>query len=251
MNTTAIMQPTFFPWIGFFDMIDQVDTFVLYDDVQLAKRSWQVRNKIKNQNGEFFLSVPVKKTKNRDDLLICETEISYDENWQIKHLKNIETSYRKTHYFEEVYNFIKETYCLDHKLLSNFNINFILDISKKIGIKTNFLKSSELNDIKGFKDVRLASICKKINTEIYLSAQGSASYIEAEKPGGEIVNNSIQLYYHFYKHPVYNQMYGSFIPYMSVIDLLFNVGFENSLELIRSGRENMMHYSDYRNLYLK
>lgn len=245
------MQPTFFPWIGYFDMIDQVDNFVFYDDVQLAKRSWQVRNKIKNQNGEFFLSVPVKKTKNRDDLLICETEISYDENWQIKHLKNIENSYNKAPYFKDVYKFIQEIYSFDHKLLSNFNINFISEISKKIGIETNFIKSSELNEIKGIKDIRLASICKKISTQIYLSAQGSASYIEAEKPGGEIVDNLIELYYHFYNHPAYDQIHGSFIPYIGIIDLLFNVGFENSLDLIRSGRQKMMHYTDYRNFYLK
>ena len=89
MNLTAIMQPTFFPWIGYFDLIDQVETFVFFDDVQLVKRSWQVRNRIKSANGELFLTIPIKKNKIRDELLISEAEIAYDENWQNKHLKTL------------------------------------------------------------------------------------------------------------------------------------------------------------------
>jgi len=58
MNLSAIMQPTFLPWIGYFDLIDQVDLFVFYDDVQLTRRSWQVRNRIKSQNGELYLTIP-------------------------------------------------------------------------------------------------------------------------------------------------------------------------------------------------
>jgi hypothetical protein len=99
MNLTAIMQPTFFPWIGYFDLIDQVESFVFYDDVQLVKRSWQVRNRIKSANGELFLTIPIKKNKTRDELLISEAEIAYDENWQSKHLKSIESAYKKADHF--------------------------------------------------------------------------------------------------------------------------------------------------------
>ena len=69
----AISQPTYLPWCGYFDMIDQADYFVLYDDVQLTKRSWQVRNRIKSVKGELFLTLPIKKTKVRDDLLIIDS----------------------------------------------------------------------------------------------------------------------------------------------------------------------------------
>jgi len=251
MNSCAIMQPTFLPWLGYFDMIDQVNNFIFYDDVQLAKRSWQVRNKIKTHSGELFLTIPVKKTKNRDELLISETEISYDERWQKKHLKNFESSYKKATHFKEVYSFIVDHYNNNYKLLSTFNIDFILAVSKKIGIETKFIKSSELLNIKGDKDIRLASICKSINSNLYLSAQGSGKYIEIKDPGGEIVKNAINLYYHFFEYPRYNQIHGDFISHMSIIDLLFNEGFDNALELIRTGRGKMMPYMEFRKFYLK
>ena len=68
----AIMQPTFLPWMGYFSMMSKVDLFVYFDDVQLAKRSWQVRNRIKTQNGELFLNIPIKKSAARDELLLCD-----------------------------------------------------------------------------------------------------------------------------------------------------------------------------------
>ncbi len=240
------MQPTFLPWIGYFDMMDQVDHFILYDDVQLAKRSWQIRNRIKTAQGELFLTVPVKKTKNRDELLISEAEISYEENWQSKHLKSIEIAYCKAPYFSEVFHFISGLYSAKEGFLGDFNSQFIISVSEKIGIECNILRASLLFKISGAKDQRLASICKEIKSDTYLSPQGSAVYIESIIPGGEIVKAGIDLYYHFYDHPKYQQLNGDFLPYMSMIDLLFNVGFENALFVVRSGRKNKVHYRDFR-----
>jgi len=250
MSFCAIMQPTFMPWIGYFDMIDQVDTFVLYDDVQLAKRSWQVRNRIKTPNGELYLNLPIKKTKHRDDLLICEAELSYDEKWIDKHLKSIEGSYRKAPHFASVFPFIAEHYQQQYTLLSDFNANFIQNVAARIGIKTTILRATDIANVTGAKDHRLADICNKISCNEYLSPQGSAAYIEAEKPGGELTSRNIALYYHFYKHPVYSQVYGDFLPYMGITDLLLNEGFENSLSIIRSGRIPKMIYTEYRKQHL-
>lgn len=250
MMLSAIMQPTFLPWIGYFDMIDQSDHFILYDDVQLAKRSWQIRNRIKTAQGELFLTVPVKKTKNRDELLICETEISYDENWQSKHLKTIESAYGKSSFFSETFQFLTELYSAKDKFLGDLNSRFIVSVSEKIGIESAIKRSSGLNGISGSKDHRLASICKEIGSDTYLSAQGSAAYIEAETPGGEIVKAGIDLHYHFYDHPEYRQLHGHFLPYMSIIDMLFNVGFDNALAMVRNGRKNKVHYLDFRQIHL-
>ena len=76
------MQPTYIPWIGYFDMIDKVDVFIFYDDVQLTKRSWQVRNKLRNKSGEYFLSIPIKKTASRGDLLIKDAVLNNNEKWK-------------------------------------------------------------------------------------------------------------------------------------------------------------------------
>ena len=246
MSIAAIMQPTFFPWLGYFDIIDKVDYFVSYNDVQLSRRSWQVRNRIKTANGEFYLSIPIQKTKNRDELLICEAEISYDQNWQSKHLKTIESSYHKAKYFDSVFMFISELYAKKHSLLHSFNEDFIVTVLQRIGITTPFIRSAELEGISGTKDMRLASICKKLSCYEYLSPQGSSTYIESHSPGGELTKQGISLYYQSYKHPQYHQLYGPFIPYMGVVDLLFNEGFEHSLGVIRSGRQTMINYKDFR-----
>ena len=251
MNLSAIMQPTFFPWIGYFDLIDQVELFVFYDDVQLAKRSWQVRNRIKSGNGELYLTVPVKKSKSRDELLISEAEISYEENWQGKHLKSIEAAYKKAGHFDSIFSFLSVHYNKKHQYLADFNKEFISGVAEKMGMNTAFISSSSLKGIEGTKDYRLASICKKLSSTEYLSPQGSADYIESHEPGGELVKQGIMLYYHFYQHPVYQQLYGDFLPYMSIIDILCNLGFENGLELIRKGRQEKVDYKKYRAEFLK
>ena len=239
----TIMQPTYIPWIGYFDLIDKVDTFVFYDDVQLAKRSWQVRNKIKSANGELWLTLPVKKTKKRDDLLINEALLNNEEKWNKKHLNSIALNYKKSEYFNDVFEIIEGVYVKAIQL-ADFNIELIKLISNKIGITTEFINSSSLKDIKGQKDYRLVQICKAINSNIYLSPQGSANYINEVNKGGEFVKNNIDLYYHAYKHPIYKQLYSEFIPYIGIYDLLFNVGFKKSIDVIRAGRLDNIHYKD-------
>ena len=86
------MQPTFLPWIGYFDMIDKVDCFVFLDHVQLVKRSWQVRNRIIVSQQEKFFTVPVLKSKNRDSTFIYQAQINYSDNWNVKFIKTLEMS---------------------------------------------------------------------------------------------------------------------------------------------------------------
>ena len=246
----TIMQPTYNPWLGYFDLIDKVDIFVFLDNVQLVKRSWQVRNRIKTPNGELFLTIPIRKTKRRDELLIKDALINDEHPWRKKHLKTIETYYSKTKFFEEVFPFLKKLILNPTRNLADFNINIIQAIAKRIGIETPFVRASQIPNLTGRKDKLLASICKQLKCRVYISPQGSAAYLEKEIPGGEIVKNGIELYYHNYEHPVYRQLYGEFLPYMGVFDLLFNEGFENALTIIRQGRRKDFHYLEFRKKFL-
>ena len=99
----SLMQPTYYPWLGYFNLMKQSDVFVMYNTTQLQKRSWQVRNKIKTSQGETFLSIPVKKTANRNDLMIKDAEILYDNKWNTKHLTSIKQAYSKTPYFDNIF----------------------------------------------------------------------------------------------------------------------------------------------------
>lgn len=239
----AVMQPTFIPWLGYFDMIDKVDLFIYYDDVQLEKRSWQVRNKLKNTNGEFWLNVPISKTKSRNETFINNAEINYNENWIKNKIKSIEFSYKKSPYFEEVFPFICSVF-KEYNLLADFNINMIENIKDKIGITTKTIRSSKILDINGNKDNRLVEIIKKLGFKNYLSSPGSINYINRYSKGGAFVKNDIELYYNNYEHPIYKQLNNDFIPYLGVFDLLFNEGFNNSLKIIVSGRKNNIHYNN-------
>lgn len=245
--TLAIMQPTFNPWLGYFDMIDKVDCFVFFDDVQLTKRSWQVRNKILTHSGELFLTIPIKKSEHRDETLINTAEINYSEDWDNKHLRTMAMSYKKSPFFNETYDLISSIYGLKHRYLAEFNSLLIKKICEAIGIKTKLVYSSKLEDILGTKDLRLVNICKALDADTYLSAQGSAEYIEAFTPGGEFLRNGIDLLYHNYNHPTYNQINSKvFVPYIGIVDLLFNEGFEKALEVIRLGRDGDYNFAFFR-----
>ena len=247
----AIMQPTYIPWLGYFDLIDSVDKFIFLDDVKLEKCNWQVRNRIKTPHGELFLTIPVISTKGRDKLIINETIIDDSKIWRKKHLKSIFYAYRKSEFFDEVYPLIEELINNKTIKLCDFTINIITTISDRIGINKEFILSSDLKNLSGRKEDRIVSICKEANFKVYLSPQGSAVYIEKELPGGKFPKNNIDLFYQNYKHPVYGQVYDEFLPYMSILDLLFNYGFNKSLKIIRSGRRKPIDYLNFRKDYLK
>lgn len=229
----AIMQPTYMPWLGYFSMIDQAEEFIFLDNVQLVNRSWQVRNKIKFGEAEKMLTIPVNKDKARDDRLIYVTAYS-GEDWKKSHLGQIRQAYSKSLYFNEIMPFIENLYKKHYFSIGEMNELIIMEICKKIGIKTPFFLATTMN-VSGHKDGLLVNICKERNADAYLSAQGSAAYIEASNPAGEFGKNNIELYYLNYEHPCYNQICGKFIPYIGIYDLLFNEGFEAALDIIRSG----------------
>jgi len=246
----AIMQPTYNPWLGYFDLIDKVDIFVFLDNVQLEKCSWQVRNRIKSSQGEIFLSIPVRRPKGLNTL-IMEALLDDTHNWRRKHLRAIEVNYRRSPFFEDVFPFVKKLILNDIQYLSDFNINLIEKIKETIGINTPTIRSSSLTGVEGKKDELVANICKLLNADTYISPQGAATYIEKETPGGAFVKKGIELYYHNYEHPVYNQLHGEFLPYMGIIDLLFNEGFEKALDIIRKGRRKDFHYKEFRKNFLR
>ena len=223
------MQPTYLPWLGYFDLTNRSDIFVFLDTVQLEKRSWQQRNRIKIPNSEIMLTVPVL-TKGRYNQEIRDVEIDVSQQFEKKHFKSIQLNYKNSKYYKLYIGELEEIFFSNISRLANLNIKLIKWLSSKIGIKTKFISSSEL-DVSGSKTELLINICMKINANHYLSPIGSKGYIEKNNL---FTNSGIQLSYQDYQHPTYNQLFGDFIPYLSVIDLLFNEG-EKSLEIIKSG----------------
>ncbi|MDC3175769.1 WbqC family protein [Prochlorococcus sp. AH-716-D13] len=229
MSRIAIMQPTYLPWLGYFGLMHYVDKFVFLDSVQFEKRSWQQRNKIKITDGERYLTIPVE-SKGKRDQLIREVKVVKSSNFENQHKRLIKQYYSNSPYFEENYKTIFNDQAYNSHLLSEITINLILNLKELLGLKVQIYKSSEI-ETKGAKDVLLASICNKLEADEYISPPGSKNYLLASN---EFSKNCININYFEYVHPSYKQLYKDFVPYLSIIDLIFNCG-PNSLEIVKKG----------------
>lgn len=235
----AISQPTYLPWLGYFDLIDQVDAFVLLDTVQFEKRSWQQRNRIKTPRGLQWLTIPVISS-GRFTQTIEEVEIS-DPRSLRDHIRSIELNYGRTRYFDDYVKDLRSqlTCCTGAKLL-DLNARLIGWLMDVLEIKTKLLRASQFNQ-QGKRTELLANLCTAIGAYQYISPPSSAGYLLAEKE--ELFGKNIDLFFHNYEHPEYNQLFPPFCPQASVLDLVFNEG-PQSLEVIRKGRRALISVSE-------
>jgi hypothetical protein len=240
------MQPTYLPWIGYFDLIDFADTFVFLDDAQVLKRSWGVRNRILTQKGETFLTVPLSGHRHGEGSLFVDTQIDKNQQWAKTHLSTIRHAYAKFPHFSEVFSEVEALLLAGHSTIGALNEDFIVATARRIGITTTFLKSSQMKQVEGRKDEKLLSICRAISAHTYLSAAGSAAYIEERQEGGAFAGSGVTILYHHFLHPIYPQRADAFISHMSIIDLLMNCGYDSALEIIRSGRRPSLTSSELR-----
>jgi hypothetical protein len=227
----AISQPGYLPWTGFFDLIDQVDQFVLLDDAQFVKQSWHQRNRIKSATGLQWLTVPVI-FRGRLGQSLCEVEIREPDFWQ-KHLRSVEVNYGRARYFETYFPQLKTILedCGRDGRLIDLNLALILWIAGQLSIKTLMVRSSSLK-IEGKKSEHLVSICERLGATDYLSPR-SATYLLDDL--SMFADAGIGVWFQNYTHPEYEQRFPPFLPYPSVLDLLFNEGPEAG-EIMRGGR---------------
>ncbi len=222
----AIHQPNYLPWIGYFHKIYNSDIFVFLDDRQYGKNQVANRNKIKTAKGWIYLTVPVL-IKGHFGQLTLDVEIDNHINWRKKHWKSILFNYKKAHYFDDYSYFFEDLYQKEWEKLSELNEYIIRNIVNILGIKIKFIRSSEL-DIKGTSTENLINIVKAVGGDTYLSGIHGKDYMDENK----FRENGINLTYQDFHHPTYRQLFGDFIPNMSIIDLLFNEG-PKSNDIIR------------------
>jgi hypothetical protein len=230
-HTVAVMQPTYLPWMGYFDLIDQADVFVFLEDVEFSKQSWQQRNRIKTSNGILWLTVPVL-TKGKSGQMISDVQINHRSNDMEKHIKVVIQSYSKAPFVKSYIDELTAILSTPYDRLAELNMDLIRWFCSKLGIKTPLVKNSDLH-VEGAKVERLINICRAVGAERYLSTPGSKVYIDEDN---RFSPSCIDLVYQAYVHPTYRQLHGDFVPYLSVLDLLLNEG-EGSLSIIRSGRK--------------
>jgi hypothetical protein len=235
----AISQPTYLPWIGYFDLIDQVDAFVLLEDVQFEKQSWQQRNRLKTPVGLQWLTVPVI-FRGRLGQLIKDVEIRDVEFWR-NHCRAVELNYRRCRFFDNYFGALTSHLTVTGSTrLVDLNVQLIEWFMDLLGIKTRLVCSSELK-LTGKRTELLANICCSLGATQYVSPLGSAAYLLEEQ--GMLLDQGIDLVFQNYHHPEYDQLFSPFLPYASILDLIFNEG-DRSLEIIRSGRREPLQSSE-------
>ena len=230
----AILQSDYIPWKGVFDMIDMVDEFVCFEDVDYTRRDWRNRNRIPTPNGELWLTVPVNKAERGTK--IKDITIFQGSDWQQKHYHTLESNYKRAPYFAD-YQFLLEDFYLNHKWdrLSELNIYITKKISEVLGINTSFVNSADLHT-EGKKDDKLIEICRRLGATHYLSGPAAKAYIDKEKFKAANIGLS---YIRYDAYPEYKQLYGGFNHNVSVLDVLFNCG-QNAPEYVFGGQEEIV-----------
>ena len=225
MKKIAILQSNHIPWKGYFHIIQKVDHFVFLDTAQYTTRDWRNRNQIKTPEGLQWLTVPSNGTQS---MKINEVKIDNSTDWRKKHLKTLDKNYKKSIYFKQYFPIFQSMLSKKNwEYLSNMNQFLIKEISRKLGINTIFSDSRELKLVEG-KNEKIVSIIQQLNGDHYITGPAARSYIDPEI----FKRNNIKLEFMDYSnYPIYNQPWGKFTHYVSVLDLLFCEG-PNSSEFI-------------------
>lgn len=227
-RTAVVLQPSYIPWRGFFDLIRRADVFVFYDDVQYDKHGWRNRNRIKTAEGSRWLTIPVLSKGNIEQALpihdvFCDARV----DWRRKHLEQIRHSYRKAAHFNAVFSLLSELYAsAPSDRLSEFTIFTTQKIAAYLGLNPVFVRSSDLN-VAGSKNERLLHTLAKVQATRYISGPSAQSYIS--EPA--FATAGVALEYIRYEYEPYDQLHPPYDPYVSIIDLLFAKGADASAYL--------------------
>jgi len=220
-------QPVYLPWLGLFHKIALADLFCYFDIVQYQRKDYNNRNKIKTSNGELWLSVPVESkghlNKNVSDILIIQ------DNWVQKHIRSIELNYKKTPFYKDYFPELQEILIDQSKSsLGLLNLKLLEYFMNCLGIKTPLVKASDYN-FNGIGSELVLDMCIKLGANKYIFGAQGKNYANTNS----FIKANIQVEFQNYTHPVYSQIGRDFVPYMSIIDLLFNEG-EQSFEILMS-----------------
>ncbi len=219
MKKIAILQSNYIPWKGYFDLVNMVNEFILYDDMQYTRRDWRNRNYIKTPDGLMWLTIPVE-VKGKYFQKIKDTKVS-DLTWLRKHWSAIVNNYSKAENFSKYKDLFENLYLgSNEEYLSQINFRFITEICKILGIKTKISWSMDYELLEG-KTERLVGLCKSAQATHYISGPSAKDYIVEDIFRKE----GIELSYMDYSgYPEYRQLYGPFEHGVSIIDLILNEG---------------------------
>lgn len=227
MKSIAVMQPYFFPYIGYFQLINEVDKFVFYDDVDFIKNGWINRNMILINGESKYLTVPCKKVSSNK--LINSVEHALNQKRIKKLLKKIRFTYSNAPYFEGVFPVIEEVFLTETELISDLAIESIIKVTNYLEMECNFLKSSSDYDNEELNAAdRLIDICEIENINHYVNLNGGRELYDKQY----FLENKIKLTFLKPEIIEYQQFDHEFVPSLSIIDVLMFNSVENIMEML-------------------
>ena len=211
----AVMQPYLFPYVGDFQLIRSVDKFILFDDVNYINKGWINRNRILVNNAPYLFTVPLAGAS--QNKLINETEVEGNEKWRVKFLRTVEMSYSKAPYFKEVFPLIKEIIYNSDTNLSHFVHFSIVSLADYAGISTRIIPTSQIykNELLKGED-RIIDICLQESAGEYVNPIGGLELYSKEK----FEQKGIKLLFVKTNEVTYKQNSNTFVPWLSIIDIL-------------------------------
>lgn len=215
----AVMQPYFFPYLGYWQLIHAVDKFVIYDDVNYIKGGWINRNRILVNGNPVYITVPLHRASPYKR--ICDIAIQFSPVWRDKLVKMVKITYGKAGYFDEVFPIIEILVRTELMKLSNYLSHQIQTLAAYMGIRTQIVMTSQIygNDhLSG--QARLLDICRREGASIYINPRGGQSLYDPEA----FRNAGIDLQFLVMRPIPYKQRATRFVPYLSIIDVLMDVG---------------------------
>lgn len=220
-RTVVITQPTYLPWLGYFEQMVRADVFVFLDNVQFVPRSWHCRNRLRGPDGQpFWLSVPV--AKHDRETALKDVRISSDQpQWKAKHLQSIRHNLGRTAFFPRLFPDIEAWLGGAWEFLADMNIAGIRMVAGWLGLNPEFRRASELRS-EGRNIELLVSICRELGADHYYSSLGSKAYIDNDPEA--FARHGIGLEYQHWPHPIYEQDGGDFVSHLAALDALCRLG---------------------------
>lgn len=222
-------QPIFLPWPGFFYKALHADALVLLDDVQFPLgRGWMTRNRLKNAQGELWLTVPVLK-KGKGLQRIRDVELFNETDWRRRHLMSMQQSYAHAPYRDDYLPDLERIYACAHRRLMDFNLDLIRMLWEALEIKTELLRQSALGVTGNGTDL-LTSICRTLCADRYVTLPPAEKYLDEQA----FRNSGLELAFAPFHPPVYPQLWGDFRYNLSALDLLMTCGQKSREIIVRS-----------------
>ena len=222
----SIHQPNFFPWMGFFDKLNKSDKFVfLTSSVRSKNDKYLTRCSILSHSKSIYISIPLGiKQIPINHLLMPD-----NNQWKIKALNIIHAAYHRTNYYDEIIPKIEELLMNENKYFSDYSINIINFLVHKLNIDTKIHIDTDFNKDFGSSNERNIEICKEINAQNYFSGAGAKSYNDLSL----YKKNNIEIIYQDYTQPNYLQQSTQFLGGLSIIDAIFNCGYEETEKMLK------------------